>query len=145
MKQIAIRYGSWMFLGFTLFFLAMHLLQLSHHYYLRLFNGVIHATGLWFALRAWLLAHPDAHDEYPSGVALGMLTTLVAVVPFTIFMAISLAYSPEFMARIQSQNPIGQYFNPVTASAFILMEGIAAGLLGSYIIMRIQEALRQPA
>lgn len=145
MKQIALRYGGWMFLGFTAFFLLMHLLQWSQNYYLRTFNSVIHATGLWLALRAWLQENPEGrHDEYPSGVALGLLTTLVAVVPFTVFMAIFLAYNPGFMAAIQAQTPIGGYFNPVTASAFILMEGIAAGLIGSYIIMRIQEALRQP-
>lgn len=145
MKQIALRYGGWMFLGFTAFFLTMHLLNWSQNYYLRIFNGVIHATGLWFALQAWMQVNPDKrHDEYPSGVALGLLTTLVAVVPFTVFMAIFLAYNPGFMADIQAQTPIGQYFNPVTASVFILMEGIAAGVIGSYILMRIQEAIHQP-
>ena len=144
MKQIALRYGGWMFLGFTAFFLIMHLLNWSQNYYLRIFNGVIHFGGLWLALRAWLHENPDRHDEYPSGVALGLLTTLVAVVPFAVFMAIFLAYNPDFMVFIQHQTPLGQYFNPVTASALILMEGIAAGLIGSYIIMRIQEAMRHP-
>ena len=145
MKQIALRYGGWMFLGFTAFFLTMHLLNWSQNYYLRIFNGIIHAGGLWFALQTWMRENPDKHhDEYPMGVALGLMTTLVAVVPFAVFMAIFLAYNPGFMASIQAQTPIGQYFNPVTASVFILMEGIAAGLIGSYILMRVQEAMRQP-
>lgn len=144
MKQIALRYGLWMFLGFTAFFLIMHLLQWSQNYYLRIFNGLIHAGGLWLALRVWLNQNPERHDEYPSGVALGLMTTLVAVVPFTVFMAIFLAYNPGFMASIQQQTPLGAYFNPVTASLFILMEGIAAGVIGSYIILRIQEAMRIP-
>lgn len=145
MQQIALRYGAWMFLGFAAFFLSMHLLQWSHNYYLRIFNGVIHAAGLWLALRAWMNENPEQrHDDYPTGVAMGLMTTLVAVVPFTIFMAIFLAYNPGFMAAIQSQTPIGQYFNPVTASVFILMEGVAAGVIGSYIIQRVQEAVKIP-
>lgn len=145
MKQIALRYGAWMFLGFTVFFLVMHLLQWSHNYYLRIFNGVIHAASLWLALRAWMNENPEQrHDDYPSGVALGLMTSLVAVIPFTIFMAIFLAYNPGFMASIQNQTPLGAYFTPVTASVFILMEGIAAGVIGSYIILRIQEAMRIP-
>jgi hypothetical protein len=144
MKQIALRYGGLMFFGFLTFFLLMHFLDWSDKYYLRLFNGVIHMTGLWYAIRAWLQQHPDSLDEYPSGVALGMLTTLAAVIPFAVFMAIFLAYNPEFMATIKGQTPIGDYFNPVTASAFILMEGIAAGLIGSYLLMRIQEAMQNP-
>jgi len=145
MKLIALRVGGWMFIGFLCFFLAMHMLHWSQNYFLRYFNGVIHGAGLWIALREWIGEDPEnRHDEYPSGVALGMLTTLAAVVPFAVFMTIFLAYSPAFMADIQRQTPIGQYFNPVTASAFILMEGIAGGLIGSYVVMRIQEAMRQP-
>lgn len=133
-----------MFLGFTAFFLFMHFLQWSHHYYLRVFNGVIHAGGLWLAIRSWMQQNPERHDEYPSGVALGLMTTLVAVVPFSIFMAIFLAYNPGFLASIQSTAALGKYFTPVMASAVILMEGIAVGLIGSYLIMRAQEAIRYP-
>ena len=133
-----------MFLGFLSFFLTMHFLNLSDRYYLRSLNGVIHLAGLWFAMKAWLRENPDSLDEYPSAVALGMLTTLAAAIPFTVFMAIFLAYNPEFMAAIKTQRHIGEYFNPVTASIFILMEGIAVGLIGSYIIIRVQEAMRHP-
>lgn len=145
MLHLALRYGARMFLGFTAFFLCMHLLGWSQHYFLRVFNGLIQGLGLWLVLRAWLNQYPERHDDYPAAVALGLLTTLAATLPFAVFMTIFLAYSPGFMAFIQSQTPMGAYFNPVTASVFILMEGIAGGLIGSYILFRIQEALRWPA
>ncbi|MCB9330912.1 MAG: hypothetical protein H6574_07520 [Lewinellaceae bacterium] len=144
MKQIALRYGGLMFLGFLAFFLLMHFFNLSDKYYLRIFNAIIHMSGLWLAIRAWLHEHPDALNEYPSAVALGLLTTLAAVIPFTVFMAIFLAYNPAFMASIKSAAALGNYFTPVMASVIILMEGIAAGLIGSYIIIRVQEAMRRP-
>ena len=74
-----------------------------------------------------------------------MLTSLVGVIPFTIFMAILLAYNPAFLANIQSQSPIGEYFTPVTASLFILVEGVAISLILSYLMVRLLEILRERA
>lgn len=145
MKHIALRYGLWMFLGFTGFFLLMHLLNLSQNYYLRVFNGVIHAGFLWVALRTWIREHPEPSDDYTSGVVAGMFTSLVGVIPFTIFMVLFLAYNPAFLANIQSHSPIGQYFTPVTASLFILVEGIAMSLILSYVLVRLLEILRERA
>lgn len=145
MKNIALRYGFWMFLGFTGFFLLMHLLNLSQNYYLRMFNGVIHIAFLWLALRVWYRDHHEPSDDYTSAVVTGMSTSLVGVLPFTIFMVLFLAYNPSFLANIQSQSPIGQYFTPVTASLFILVEGIAASLILSYIMVRLLEIMRERA
>lgn len=145
MKHIALRYGLWMFLGFTVFFLAMHLLRLSENYYLRVFNGVIHVACLWLAIRAWQHTHPEPSDDYTSSVVVGMFTSLVGVIPFTIFMVLFLAYNPSFLASIQSQSPIGQYFTPVMASLFILVEGIAASIILSYLLARLLEIMRERA
>ncbi len=141
MKSIEVRYGLLMFVGFTGFFLFMHLLNLSDNYFLRYFNAVIHGVVLWFALRAWATEQPGMVSNYPYGVAVGMVTSLAGLLPFTVFMAIFLGFSPDFMAHIQSQSPmgIGQYFTPVTASVFILMEGLIGALIGSYIMVRILE------
>lgn len=145
MKHIALRYGLWMFLGFTGFFLIMHLLNLSQNYYLRVFNGAIHVGFLWMALRAWYREQHGPSDDYTSGVVMGMVTSLAGVLPFTIFMVLFLAYNPSFLTNIQTQSPIGQYFTPVTASLFILVEGIAMSLILSYIMVRLLEIMRERA
>lgn len=145
MKHIALRYGLWMFLGFTGFFLLMHLLDLSQNYYLRVFNGIIHVGFLWMALRTWYRDHHEPSDDYTSGVVMGMFTSFAGVLPFTVFMVLFLAYNPSFLASIQSQSPIGQYFTPVTASLFILVEGIAASLILSYVMVRLLEVMRERA
>lgn len=145
MKNIALRYGLWMFLGFTGFFLLMHLLQLSQNYYLRVFNGIIHIGFLWMALRTWYRTQTGPSDDYTSGVVVGMATSLAGVVPFTIFMVLFLALNPAFLANIQAQSPIGHYFTPVMASIFILVEGISIGLILSYIMVRLLELMRGKA
>lgn len=145
MKHIALRYGFWMFLGFTGFFLLMHLLDLSQNYYLRVFNGVIHTGCLWLALRAWYREHHEPSDDYTSGVVMGMITSFAGVLPFTVFMVLFLACNPSFLANIQSQSPIGHYFTPVMASLFILVEGIAVSLIVSYLMVRLLEIMRERA
>jgi hypothetical protein len=141
MKQIALRCGGWMFLGFAAIFLTMHLFGLSGNTWLRVLNGIVHLAGLWVALRMWLHQHPDEFDNYPAGVAMGMLTTLVAVIPFTVFLTLFLAYSPGLLSQIQGQTPLGSYLNPVTASLFVMVEGVVVGLIGSYVLMRAMEAM----
>lgn len=144
MKQIALRYGIWMFLGLTGFFLLMHLLNLSENHYLRIFNGVIHGSCLWLALRTWYYDRNETSYDYTSGVALGIFTTTVGLVPFTIFIAIFLAYNPSFMESLRHQSSIGEYLTPVMASLFIVMEGIVVSLILSYIIARVLEAMHDP-
>ncbi len=145
MKQIALRYGLWMFFGLTGFFLLMHIFNLSENYYLRIFNGAIHLGVLWLALRAWARNHHEGTSDTTSGVVLGMFTSFIGVIPFTIFMSIFLAYNPDFLASIKSQTPLGEHLTPMTSCFFIVVEAIVISLIGSYVILRILDAMRERA
>lgn len=145
MKQIAFRYGLWMFFGLTGFFLLMHILGLSEHYYLRIFNGVIHIGLLWMALSVWTRDHHAGTSDITAGVVVGMFTSFIGVIPFTIFMAIFLAYDPSLLANIKSQTPMGEYFTPMTSCFIVVVEAIVISLIGSYLIVRILDAMRERA
>ncbi len=145
MKQIAFRYGLWMFFGLTGFFLLMHLFRLSENYYLRIFNGVIHLGLLWYALRAWTREHHAGASDTTSGVILGMFTSFIGVVPFAFFMAIFLEFNPDLLATIKQQTPLGTYLNPITSCFFIVVEAIVISLIGSYIMIRGMDAMREGA
>lgn len=123
----------------------MHIFRLSDNYYLRIFNGVIHVGLLWMALRTWARRHHEGTSDITSGVVVGMFTSFVGVIPFTIFMAIFLALNPEFLAGIKGQTPLGDYFTPMTSCFFIVVEAIVISLIGSYIILRILDAMRERA
>ena len=137
MKKIAIKYGLLMFAGFTAFFLIMHLLGQSQNYNLRIFNGVIHIGLITLAIREYRKTNPEGLSNYISGVAMGMYASLIGVLGFVIFMVLYLSGDTAFMAYIQASFPIGEYLNPITASLFILVEGVAVSLIGSYIVTRI--------
>ncbi|MFN0214915.1 MAG: hypothetical protein ACKVT2_11720 [Saprospiraceae bacterium] len=145
MKEVAFRYGIWMFLSLTGFFLLMHLLDMSENFYLRIFNGAIHLGLLWLALRAWTRDHHAGTSDVTSGVVVGMFTSFIGVVPFAFFMAIFLEFNPDLLASIKSQTQLGEYLNPVTSCFFIVVEAIAMSLIGSYIMVRILDAMREQA
>lgn len=141
MRNIALRYGAIMFVGFTLFFLVMHAFSLSDKYYFRIFNAVIHVAVIAVAMRKYKNLYPDEFN-YLSGVGVGMFTSAVGVIPFAIFQLIFLATHPDFVETLrQNVETVGQYLTPFTASLIVLVEGLAASIIISYIVMRIVEAM----
>lgn len=126
-----------MLVGFILFFFIMHLLGLSTNIWLRVFNGVIHIGLIWAAIREYRKEHRDSINNYVSGVATGMWTSAIGVLGFVVFMFFFMVLNESFMEAVQNSIPIEKYINPLTATLFILAEGIAISLIGSYIVTRI--------
>lgn len=145
MKKIAIKYGIFMFLGFTALFLIMHELAQVRNFNLRVLNGFIHIGLLYAAIREYRRDVMEQSGTVVSGVAAGMYTSIVGVLPFTIFIMFYLIADTPFMEHIQNSVPIGKYFNPFTASLFILVEGIAISLIGSYILDRFIDVNKSEA
>lgn len=137
MRNIAIRYGLWMFVGFTAFFFIMHFFGFSQRYDLRIFNGVIHLSLMYLAIREYRNKNRESVNNYISGVAMGMYASVIGVLPFTIVMFLYLVLNPEFMANVTDNADLQRFITPLTASLFIFTEGIAISLIGSYIETRI--------
>ncbi len=137
MKNIAIKYGLLMFAGFLIFFLTMRGIGLKEVYELRGFNGIIHLGLIFLAIREYRRRREASAGNYLSGVALGMFTSVIGVFLFTIFMGFYLGYDTTFMQNIKQDFPIGKYLTPFTTTLFITTEGIAIGLIGSYILTRL--------
>jgi hypothetical protein len=137
MKKIALKYGLFMFAGFAAFFLLMHLIGLSQNTYLRVFNGVIHLGLIYTAIKAYRNVYEESVENYVSGVAVGMYTSAVGVIPFAVFMLLFFALNPTFLEIIRHETPFGDSLTPITASLFILVEGTAISLIGSYIVARV--------
>lgn len=136
MKKIALRYGLLLFIGLISFFLIMHLVGVSNQPELRVFNGIIHFSILFLAIRAYRKHQPKSVDNYVSGVSTGMYTTLFGVGGFLIFMFLFFLMNPTFLQEMKSTLDISKYLNPFTAIVFILAEGLATGLIMSYIVTR---------
>lgn len=139
MRKIAIRYGILMFIGFTAYFLLMHLLGQSDNSTLRLFNGIIHMLLLALAIRQYRLENDIQSGKYLPGVALGMYASAIGIVAFSVFMLLFLTFHPTLMGEIKEQAALGRYLNPFTATLSILAEGLVVSLIGSYVWVRIFE------
>lgn len=140
MKRIAIRYGLYMFAGFVALFLISAALGLSDNYNLRMLNGLIHLSLLYYAVRAFRAEHPDSIHNYLSGTAQGMYAGMLGALMFTVFMILYLAFNPAFLAELRDITPLGNYLTPITAGAILLLEGLIVSLIGSYIMTRLVDA-----
>lgn len=143
MKRIAIKYGLIMLAGFVVFFLIMRMAGLAENTYLRVFNGVIHLTMMGLAIHSYRSWKPETVNNYVSGVAMSFYTSAFGVAGFGLFMMIFLSFDAELMAAVNAQVPLHTSktgFNPITAGAMVIAEGIAITLIGSYIMTRIIDA-----
>ncbi len=140
MNAISIRIGLWMFAGFTAFFLLMYVLGFGHRPEIRVFNIFIQLFCLYRAIKAYYALHPEAIGDYFLGVVQGLRVSVIGVGGFALFMSIFLTMNPELMNTIRQNSSVGEYLHPFTAILFILVEGIAVGAVGSYILMRVLDS-----
>jgi hypothetical protein len=134
--------------GFITFFLLMYALGLAENYWLRLFFVVIHLGVLSLSINAYRNIELDGtanSKQSVSGVVQGMATSFIGVLGFCLFLFLFLTFEPSLLADINAQFNVDRGFNPITASAFMFVEGTAAGLIGSYILTRIIDSQLEAA
>ena len=85
--KLAIRYGLLTTLVLIAYFLIMKLIGFVHVVELRVFNMVILTYGIWMALKVYIKQTGD-DVVYLRTLALGVFTSLAAVIPFAIFIFI---------------------------------------------------------
>lgn len=140
MINIAQRYGLIMMGGFIAFFLSMYALGMAENYWLRLFFVFIHLGVLALSINTYRRNELNGNTnpkQSVKGVFHGMATSFIGVLGFCIFLYLFLTFDSDLMANINAQFSVSRGFNPITAAAFMFVEGIAAGLIGSYILTRI--------
>lgn len=136
-NKIVFRYGAYLFAGLMAYYLLMQLFGLDTRYDFRILNAVIQAGILYGAIRAYAHAKPEDFN-YLSGTVIGVNTSVVGIIPFAIFQMFNLHFSPDLLASIQESAPvIGPYVNPFSGGLIVFMEGLAVGLIISYIAMRV--------
>ena len=136
-NKIVIKYGILLFLGLMAYYLVMQLLGLSNRYDFRIFNAVIQVVVVYMAIKEYAKSKPDEFN-YLSGTVIGINTSIAGVVPFAVFQMINLYMSPQLLEFIRENAPmIGPYVNPFSGGLIVFFEGLAVGLVLSYICMRV--------
>jgi hypothetical protein len=136
-NKIVIKHGIYLFIGLISYYLIMQVLGLSNRYDFRIFNAVIQVAVVYLAIRAYAEAKPE-NFNYLSGTVIGINTSVVGVIPFAIFQMINLYLSPQLLEFIRESAPVvGPYVNAFSGGLIVFVEGLAVGLVISYICMRV--------
>jgi len=136
LELTALKYGLITTAGLIAYFLLMKLAGLVQIVELRMLNLFILIAGVGFAIREYKRSSDDEMD-YLQGFGIGMLTTAVSVITFSLFIFFYLnLLDPAFMETIKQEEAFGQYLNPYMAALAIFFEGMGSGLILSFIIMQ---------
>ncbi|NND34866.1 MAG: hypothetical protein HKN76_19930 [Saprospiraceae bacterium] len=144
-NKIVIKYGIYFFLGLMIYYSIMQVLGLSDRYDFRMLNAIIQIAAVYYAIRTYAKERPQDFN-YLSGTAIGINTSVVGVVPFAIFQMINLYVNAPLLQHIRESAPIvGPYVNPFSGGLIVFVEGLAVGIILSYICMRIVDLQLHPA
>jgi len=134
-EKIAEKYGLFTFIALAVFFIVMRVVGLAHIVELRMLNFFILAYGVYLGINAFKRKSPDSFT-YLKGLGTGFLTSAIACLLFGLFMFIYIQFiDPAFMDSIRENEAMGRYLNPYIASVAVAVEGIATGMILSFIIV----------
>ena len=132
-EKVAVKYGLIIFVSLVAYFLVMKFVGLFEIHELRGLNFLILITGIWRALTVY---KKQGSLSYFDGIGLGSLTTIIGVVPFSVFIFFYLQADAQFMANIMANEAFGQYLNPYILAFLISFEGSISGVLVSFAMMQ---------
>jgi hypothetical protein len=129
------RLGSTIFVLLVVFFLIMKSLGLHEITSLHYFNGLFLLFGLFLALSKISKKNESKKIEYFVGIKIGMRMTLIAIIPFAIFIALYLKIDTAFMTFLNHNAIFGDFLSPLVAALAIAVEGIVSGFVLTFILL----------
>lgn len=143
LERQGIFYGGIVTVFLIAFFLLMKSFGLIHNFNLRIFNSLFLFSGIFLAIRN-LKSKNQGDLNYLSGLGLGLITSLVAAILFSLFVFSYVNLDPAFMTSIKENEPQGIYLNEFGVLVLIFIEAFASGLLFTYASMQYFKS-EQPA
>jgi hypothetical protein len=134
LSVISIRTGLVVLASLIGYFFIMKMLGLYQNMMLRAFNVVFLASGIWIALNRYRKMIGRKID-YFMGMRIGVLITLIATIPFAVFVGIYLALDTSFMTYIILNHEFGPYLSPLVSAIGVAAEGLSSGFILTYVIM----------
>jgi len=127
------KYGIFMALGLTVYFLIMKFAGLVHVTELRVLNVVF---MIW-AIRACLLSmqKADGHLNYFKSLVSGVTVATIGTGIFAIFLFFYMSVLDKgLMDSIVENEAMGRFLNPYMISFIVFLEGLFSGLLFTFIL-----------
>ena len=138
-EEVSTQYTTWVGLivsgALIGFFLLMRLFGLHEAFYLRALNILFLFAGIAYSLWRYS-SEVNGRIYYFKGFEIGLRVTFFALVPFAIFILTYLVLDTAFMDYLRTYAPFGEYLGPARATGFIVIEGIIAGFINTFICMQ---------
>lgn len=128
--------GLSVLMSLIVFFIVMKLVGLFEVLELRYFNFIFLLSGILIAFYNYRKKNSVQGIDYLSGLRMGLRISLIAVLPFAIFMGIYLKVDEGFMNYVKENAEFGRYLSPGIVSGVIAIEGIASGVITTFIAMQ---------
>ena len=117
------------------YFLIMRSIGLHEVFNLRYVNAIFLIIGIALAMHSYK-THTKEIVPYKKGLQMGMLITLIAVIPFALFIYLYLNIDDDFLNLVEKNIEFKGYISPGTVACFIGLEGICSGLITTFIVMQ---------
>jgi drug/metabolite transporter (DMT)-like permease len=127
--------GALIFSGFMGYFLIMRAIGLHEVFTLRYLNALFLVAGIALAMHSYKSNMKDSVD-YKKGLQMGMFITLVAVLPFAVFIYLYLNIDDGFLNLVEKDARLREFVSPATVAGFICLEGICSGSIITFVVMQ---------
>lgn len=135
-------YGSFIALGFIIYFFLCYILGVAHITELRFFNFVILIGCIYGTMKQYKRTH--GRLEYFNGLVNGVAAAFVGSSTFTLFIFFFLKFNDAFIAAIRENAPLGEYLDPYVASFSIWFENIFMGFMATFILINYLQTTKAP-
>jgi putative effector of murein hydrolase len=133
-NRIPESYGLRIGIGLSVYFVVMHMVNLSHHVELRLLNLLILVAGVYLALKKFRETH-GSQLNYFRALVTGVSTGAIGSILFGVFLFAYMTLDTSLMESIRVNEPMGRYLNPYISSFIVVLEGLFSGLLVTFILI----------
>jgi hypothetical protein len=134
LNRLCLRTGLLVCVSLILYFILMQLVGLQRVLVLRGFNMVLLGAGIVWALNRYTRMIRRKLD-YFTGLRIGALMSVVATIPFSLFVGIYLTLDTAFMNYLVENMPLGTYLSEWGAAAAVAMEGLSSGFIITFVVM----------
>lgn len=136
--KLALKSGILICFSFITYFMLMKMFNLIHITELRFLNIFIMTGGLVLTFRQYRFKSKILNINYLDGMFLGVLTSLISVVTYTVFIYFYfLKIDPALLQELKGNTVMtGNSLSATSAAATVIVEGICAGIILSFIILQ---------
>lgn len=132
--SLCIETGALVFSGFMAYFLIMRAIGLHEVFMLRYLNAVFLIAGILFAINSYK-KNMKEDFKYKKGLQMGTFITLMAVIPFAVFIYLYLNIDDGFLGLVEKDVQLREFVSPATVACYICLEGLCSGSIITFIAM----------